>query len=150
MAGGGGAAGGSVLELVVCGNVCGVMMTSSRSIWPAGMVGGGWDGTGKMSYVMELDLRRRGTADEMDRMVEKSATFLQVADWLHSYVVKEHADNEALRTKWMTSDDRMAAHTGWALTTGRVAKSTEGLDLAALLDRIEKEMGSPPPKCNGR
>ncbi len=45
------------------------------------------------------------SADEMERMV-RSVTFVQVADWLHSYVVKEHADKETLRKKWMTSDDR--------------------------------------------
>src|SRR5215217_9644918 len=33
------------------------------------------------------------SADEMERMV-KSATFAWVAEWLHSYVVKEHADKE--------------------------------------------------------
>jgi 3-methyladenine DNA glycosylase AlkD len=85
------------------------------------------------------------SADEMDRMV-RSVTFVQVADWLHSYVVKEHADKETLRKKWMTSDDPMAARAGWALTAGRVAKSPEGLDLAALLDRIEKEMGVAAPE----
>jgi len=56
--------------------------------------------------------------------------------------VKEHADKETLRKKWMTSDDRWAARAGWQLTAGRVAKSPEGLDLDALLDRIEKEMGA--------
>jgi 3-methyladenine DNA glycosylase AlkD len=81
------------------------------------------------------------SADEMERMV-KSVTFTWVADWLHSYVVKEHADKETLRKKWMTSDDRWAARAGWQLTAGRVAKSPEGLDLDALLDRIEKEMGA--------
>ena len=85
------------------------------------------------------------TADEMDRMV-RSVTFVQVADWLHSYVVKQHADKETLRKKWMTSDDPMAARAGWALTAGRVAKSPEGLDLAALLDRIESEMGAAAPE----
>ncbi|MEK6261620.1 MAG: DNA alkylation repair protein [Planctomycetota bacterium] len=85
------------------------------------------------------------SADEMERMV-KSVTFAWVADWLHSYVVKEHADKETLRKKWMTSDDPWAARAGWQLTAGRVAKSPEGLDLVALLDRIESEMGSAAPE----
>src|SRR4029077_3564041 len=38
------------------------------------------------------------SADEMERMV-KSVTFVWVADWLHSYVLKEHADKETLRKK---------------------------------------------------
>jgi 3-methyladenine DNA glycosylase AlkD len=81
------------------------------------------------------------SADEMERMV-RSATFGWVADWLHSYVVKEHADKETLRQKWMESDHPWAARAGWQLTAGRVAKNPEGLDLTALLDRIEKEMGT--------
>mgnify|MGYP003390093170 CR=1 FL=1 len=81
------------------------------------------------------------SADEMERLV-KSVTFVWVADWLHSYVLKEHADKETLRKKWMTSDHPMAARAGWQLTAGRVVKSPEGLDLEALLDRIEKEMGA--------
>jgi 3-methyladenine DNA glycosylase AlkD len=85
------------------------------------------------------------SADELERMV-KSVAFTWVADWLHSYVMKEHADKETLRKKWMESDDRWAARTGWQLTAGRVAKSPEGLDIAALLDRIEKEMGAAAPE----
>ena len=85
------------------------------------------------------------SAEELERMV-KSVTFAWVADWLHSYVVKEHADKETLRQKWMVSDDRWAARAGWQLTAGRVAKGPEGLDLEALLDRIEKEMGAAAPE----
>jgi 3-methyladenine DNA glycosylase AlkD len=92
------------------------------------------------------------SADELERLVQ-SVTFTWVADWLHSYVVKEHADKEVLRKKWMTSasrerrrtDDRWAARAGWQLTAGRVAKSPEGLDLVALLDRVEKEMAAAAP-----
>jgi 3-methyladenine DNA glycosylase AlkD len=85
------------------------------------------------------------SADEMERMV-KSVTWVWVADWLHSYVVKEHPDKETLRQKWMKSDDRWTARAGWQLTAGRVAKSPEGLDLATLLDRIEKEMAAAAPE----
>lgn len=81
------------------------------------------------------------SAAEMDRMV-RSVNFVYVAGWLHSYVVKEHADKESLRKEWMVSDDRMAARAGWGLTAERVAKSPEGLNLVALLDRIESEMGN--------
>jgi 3-methyladenine DNA glycosylase AlkD len=85
------------------------------------------------------------SADELERMV-KSVTFAWVADWLHSYVVKAHADKEALRKKWMETDDRWAARAGWQLTAGRVAKSPDGLDLVALLDRIETEMPAAAPE----
>ncbi len=85
------------------------------------------------------------SADEMERLV-KSTSWLWVADWLYSYVLKEHADKETLRKKWMTSADRWTARAGWQLTAGRVAKSPEGLDLEALLDRIEKEMAAAAPE----
>ncbi len=85
------------------------------------------------------------TADEMDRMV-RSVTFVQVADWLNSYVVKHHPDKETLRQGWMADDDPMAARAGWSLTTERVVKSPEGIDLPALLERIESEMGGAAPE----
>jgi 3-methyladenine DNA glycosylase AlkD len=88
---------------------------------------------------------RRLSADELERMVT-SVTFAWVADWLHSYVLKEHADKETLRQRWMTSDDRWAARAGWQLTAGRVAKRPDGLDPQALLDRIEQEMAAAAPE----
>ena len=85
------------------------------------------------------------SADEMDRMV-RSVRFVQVADWLNAYVVKEHPEKEALRQRWMTDDHPWAARAGWSLTAGRIARSPDGLDLTALLDRIESEMGSAAPE----
>jgi 3-methyladenine DNA glycosylase AlkD len=84
------------------------------------------------------------SAEEMDRMV-RSVTFVHVADWLNSYVVKQHPDKETLRHEWMATDDRWAARAGWSLTAERVVKCPEGLDLSALLDRIESEMGTAHP-----
>lgn len=78
---------------------------------------------------------------ELDRMV-RSVKFVQVADWLNSYVVKNHPDKESLRQSWMEDDDPWAARAGWILTTERVARSPDGLDLPALLDRIESELGN--------
>jgi 3-methyladenine DNA glycosylase AlkD len=83
--------------------------------------------------------------DEMDRMV-RSGTFSGVADWLNSYVVKNHPDKEALRQAWMKDKDPWAARAGWSLTSARIAKSPDGLDVPALLDRIESEMGKAPPE----
>ena len=85
------------------------------------------------------------SAGEMDRMV-RSVTFVHVADWLNSYVVKQHPDKESLRQGWMATDDPMAARAGWSLTAERIVKSPEGLDLAALLDRIESEMEKAAPE----
>ena len=81
---------------------------------------------------------------EMDRMV-RSATFAQVADWLNAYVVKKHPDKETLRQRWMAADDPWAARAGWGLTSERIARNPEGLDLPTLLDRIAFEMGSADP-----
>jgi 3-methyladenine DNA glycosylase AlkD len=81
------------------------------------------------------------SADELDRLVRSNAA-PQVSDWLNAYVVKAHPDKEDLRQRWMASDDPMAARAGWSLTAERVAKQPEGIDLAALLDRIEAELAT--------
>jgi 3-methyladenine DNA glycosylase AlkD len=86
------------------------------------------------------------TAKELDRMV-RSLTFVRVADWLIAYVVRQHPDKEALRLKWMAADDRWAARAGWDLTAERVAKSPDGLDLPALLARIEAELADADPEA---
>jgi 3-methyladenine DNA glycosylase AlkD len=85
------------------------------------------------------------SAEVVDRMV-RSAGFAQVADWLTAYVVKKHPDRERLRQGWMTDDDPWAARAGWSLTSDRIGKEPEGLDLPALLDRIEREMGDAAPE----
>ena len=85
------------------------------------------------------------SADEMERMV-RSIAFVRVADWLVAYVVRQHPDKETLRQKWMATDDRWAARAGWDLTSERVAKSPDGLDPPALLDRLESEMASADPE----
>jgi 3-methyladenine DNA glycosylase AlkD len=72
---------------------------------------------------------------------------VRVADWLNSYVVSKHPDKEALREGWMAADDRWAARAGWHLTAQRVGKDPDGLDLPALLDRIESEMADAVPEA---
>jgi len=85
------------------------------------------------------------SATEMDRTV-RSVTFAHVADWLNSYVVKNHSDKETLREKWLTGKSPWAARAGWSLTAERVAKDAERLDLPAILDRIESEMADAAPE----
>jgi 3-methyladenine DNA glycosylase AlkD len=85
------------------------------------------------------------SAKEVDRL-ERSVSFAWVAEWLTSYVAKQHPDKETLRQRWMADDDRWAARAGWSLTAERVAKSPEGLDPPALLDRIESEMADAAPE----
>lgn len=90
------------------------------------------------------------SAEELDRMVRsvelvRSAMFVPVADWLNSYVVAQHPAKESLRQKWMQDKHPLAARAGWRLTADRIEEEEiEGLDLPALLDRIEAEMGSAP------
>ena len=79
------------------------------------------------------------SAAELDRLVRSNAV-IQVSDWLNSYVVKLHPEKETLRRQWMQSDHPMAARAGWSLTAERIAKNADGLDLPALLDRIEREL----------
>jgi 3-methyladenine DNA glycosylase AlkD len=71
---------------------------------------------------------------------------VHVADWLNAYVVRQHPDKERLRREWMATDDRWAARAGWDLTAERVAKNPDGLDVPALLDRIESEMAAAAPE----
>ena len=85
------------------------------------------------------------SAGELDKLT-RSTTCAQVADWLNAYVVAEHPEKETLRERWMAAKDRWAARAGWNLTASRVNKGAAGLDLPALLDRIEKELPKAKPE----
>lgn len=85
------------------------------------------------------------SAQELDRLV-RSTVFVRVADWLNAYVVRQHPDKEMLRQQWLAADDRWAARSGWDLTAERVGKSSDGLDLPALLARIESELADAAPE----
>lgn len=97
----------------------------------------------RLLAVLLFDVRKLSRGD-VDRLV-RSANASQLADWLNAYVVKEHPEKEALRQVWMADGDPWAARAGWALTSGRIGKSAQGLDLQALLDRIEREMPGADP-----
>jgi 3-methyladenine DNA glycosylase AlkD len=83
--------------------------------------------------------------DELDVMLRKART-PKVHDWLVNYVVKKNPHSEELRVAWSADPDPVAASAGWALTTERVAKNPEGLDLPGLLDVIEAEMKVAPDR----
>jgi 3-methyladenine DNA glycosylase AlkD len=85
------------------------------------------------------------TRDELDVML-REARRPKVHDWLVNYVVKKSAHAEDLRRTWFTDPDPVVASAGWALTTDRVAKKPDGLDLPGLLDRIEEEMKDAPER----
>lgn len=83
--------------------------------------------------------------DELDTMLRESRA-PKVHDWLVNYVVKKNPHSEELRLAWSADPDPVVASAGWALTTERVAKKPEGLDLAGLLDVIEAEMKDAPDR----
>ncbi|NNH68682.1 DNA alkylation repair protein [Nocardia uniformis] len=83
--------------------------------------------------------------DELDAMVGEART-PKVHDWLVNYVVKKNPHAEGLRQAWSADPDPVVASAGWALTTERVTKRPEGLDLAGLLDVIEAQMKDAPER----
>jgi 3-methyladenine DNA glycosylase AlkD len=83
--------------------------------------------------------------NEVDVMVREART-PKVHDWLVNYVVKKSPHSEELRMAWSADPDPVVASAGWALTTERVAKKPEGLDLAELLDVIEAAMRDAPDR----
>ncbi|MFC8730171.1 DNA alkylation repair protein [Streptomyces bacillaris] len=83
--------------------------------------------------------------DELDAML-REARAPKVHDWLVNYVVKKSPHAEELRLAWTADPDPVVASAGWALTTERVAKKPEGLDLGGLLDTVEAEMKDAPDR----
>lgn len=89
---------------------------------------------------------KRLSKSELDAMV-RDPGFVQVFEWLDSYVVRKHPDKEPLRQEWMTASNPWALRAGWSLTAERVGKQPEGLDLPALLSRIEVELVDASPEA---
>lgn len=110
----------------------------ARSLWETGNI------DARLLAILLLKPKNL-SRDELDRMV-RSADFPQLADWLNAYIVKNHPDKESLRQPWMDDEDPWAARAGWSLTSERIGKKPDGLDLPALLDRIESEMGTAAPE----
>lgn len=81
--------------------------------------------------------------DELDGMLRESRT-PKVQDWLVGYVVKKSPHAEELRTAWFDDPDPAVAGAGWALTSDRVVRAPEGLDLPGLLDLVETQMVAAP------
>ena len=83
--------------------------------------------------------------DELDTML-RQARAPKVHDWLVSYVVRKNPHADELRVAWLAVPDAVVASAGWALTTERVAKTPDGLDLPGLLDVVEAEMKEAPDR----
>ncbi|MCR6648278.1 MAG: DNA alkylation repair protein [Cellulomonas sp.] len=84
-------------------------------------------------------------ADELDAML-RDARVPKVHGWLLSYVVRKSPHVEELRVLWFADPDPVVASAGWALTSDRVARAPDGLDLTGLLDRIEADMRDAPER----
>lgn len=110
----------------------------ARELWDTGNV------DAQLLAILLFEPKTLSAAD-LDELT-RSTTCSQVADWLNAYVVAKHPARESLREKWMNAKDRWAARAGWSLTAQRVTKDADGLDLNALLDRIEAQLPKARPE----
>lgn len=85
------------------------------------------------------------TEAELDRWLREAATNKET-DWFVAYLAAKSKHADALRQRWLRDPDPRIAAAGWALTTDRVVKKPEGLDLSALLDEIETTMKDAPQR----
>ncbi|GAB6856149.1 DNA alkylation repair protein [Microbacterium xylanilyticum] len=110
----------------------------ARQLWESGDVAGQLLG---ILVARPRDL----SADDLDRMVRATQSS-KAHDWLVAYLVKKSPRAEELRTRWIDGPDPDARAAAWSLTSARVAKNPEGLDLDGLLDRIERELAHAPSR----
>ena len=85
------------------------------------------------------------TADELDTMLRDTRP-PKVNDWFVNYVAKKTPIAEELRLRWFDDPDPTVAAAAWSLTTVRVRNHPDGLDLAGLLDRIERDLKEAPSR----
>lgn len=104
-----------------------------------------WE-TGNLDAMLlaTLIMKPKQLSEEDAERLAASVNYGWLGDWLTSYVIKQHPSKEAMRLRWMQSKDPWLMRVGWSLTTERVGKSPDGIDPAALLGRIEREMGTAP------
>lgn len=94
-----------------------------------------------------LVMKPKELSVEQLKMMVQTATYGHLADWVNSYLVKQHPEKEALRIAWLDVDahaEPWLARTAWSLTTERVSKSPTGLDVAEVLKRIDSELATAP------
>jgi 3-methyladenine DNA glycosylase AlkD len=116
----------------------GVRQDFARELWATG------DTVARLLAIL-TSRPKEFSLDDLDRML-REARIPKVHDWLVNYIVKKSLHAEALRRAWFADADPVVASAGWALTTERVVKSPDGLDLIGLLDTIEAEMKGAPER----
>ena len=82
------------------------------------------------------------SAEELDVLI-RDIRAPKLLDWFIVNVVKPGRHADELRLKWKDEDD-LVGRAGWSLTTEKVVKDAEDLDLVALLDQIERELKAAP------
>lgn len=88
---------------------------------------------------------REFTADELDAMLRDTRP-PKVNEWFVSYIAKKSPLAEEMRLRWFGDADPTVAAAAWSLTSERVAKKPDGLDLEQLLDLIERDMKDAPKR----
>jgi 3-methyladenine DNA glycosylase AlkD len=116
----------------------GVRQDFARELWATG------DTVARLLAIL-TSRPREFALDDLDLML-REARIPKVHDWLVNYIVKKSPHTETLRQTWFADADPVVASAGWALTTERVVKSPDGLDLIGLLDTIEAEMKGAPER----
>jgi 3-methyladenine DNA glycosylase AlkD len=97
--------------------------------------------TDAMQLAILLMKPKELSREQLESMV-KRATYTWLADWMNSYIVKQHPLKDSLREEWMNSSEPMLARAGWSLTAEKVSKSPQSVEPTALLNRLDKEMGT--------
>ncbi|MGP7959256.1 DNA alkylation repair protein [Sanguibacter sp. A247] len=110
----------------------------ARELWMTG------DGDARLLALLVLSPKDL-TVDDLDEMLREARTPKQ-QDWLVGYVVKKSPHVEALRLRWKAAADPWVESAGWALTSDRVPKAADGLDLPGLLDEISVRMKDAPER----
>lgn len=85
------------------------------------------------------------TADELDEML-RDARVPKVRDWLVSYIVMKGPEADTLRERWFGDTDTYVAAAAWDLTTQRIKKKPEGIEIGELLDLIDASILEAPER----
>ncbi|MFF3026180.1 DNA alkylation repair protein [Microbacterium sp. NPDC057944] len=88
---------------------------------------------------------RQYSAEDLDGMLREPQP-PKVNDWFVNYVLKKTPLSDDLREGWRHDPADTVSAAGWSLTSVRVVKQPDGLDLGALLDEIEREMKDAAPR----
>jgi 3-methyladenine DNA glycosylase AlkD len=110
----------------------------ARELWATGE-------TAPRLLAMLVCRPRDYTADELDAMLRETRP-PKVNDWFVNYVAKKSPLAEEMRVRWFGDPDPTVDAAAWSLTSVRVVKDPEGLDLEQLLDLIETRMKDAAPR----